>query len=270
MTQSHQLDLLDNAIDSLNEALTKYQQAKDGDVKAYKFCVLHLSHFLELVLKHYVTLAHPLLIYKNPFAKDFNDESLTIGLQEAINFLRNEGKDLSDQFLKDIAWLKKLRNRIEHYKFDMEVDEVEVTIGRLVRAFVEFDQAHANLELDDLIETGQYDLFLELANNYDMNLKRAGNEVESACRVNHDDPDFHVYHCDECDHDTMIPNEDSETGYRCAFCGNEESDDMEVECALCSMPWEKGLMRYMDWTDDGHFGYYCHRCLHDPEYVKDD
>jgi prefoldin subunit 5 len=207
VTQHHQLDLLDNAIDSLNEALAKYQQGQSGDVTAYKFCVLHLSHFLELVLKHYVTLAHPLLIYKNPFAKDFNDESQTIGLQEAINFLKNEGKDLSDQFLKDLAWLKKLRNRIEHYKFEMEVTEVKATIGRLVRAFVEFDQAHANLELDDLIETVQYELFLELADNYDFNLKKAENVVEMECRFNHDDPDFQVYHCDECLIEVALPLE---------------------------------------------------------------
>ena len=51
MTQRHQLDLLENAIDSLNEALAKYEQANTGDIKAYKFCVLHLSHFLELILK---------------------------------------------------------------------------------------------------------------------------------------------------------------------------------------------------------------------------
>lgn len=270
MTQRHQLDLLDNAIDSLNEALAKYQQGQAGDVKAYKFCVLHLSHFLELVLKHYVTLAHPLLIYKNPFAKDFDDESQTIGLQEAINFLKNEGKELSEQFLKDLAWLKKLRNRIEHYKFEMEVAEVEATIGRLVRAFVEFDQAHANLELDDLIETGQYNLFLELADNYDLNLKKAENEVELECRVNHDDPDFQIYHCDECGHDTMIPNRESETGYRCTFCGNEDSDDMEIHCGLCDMPWPKGLMKYLDWTDEGDFMYVCPRCCGHPNYVKDD
>jgi tetratricopeptide (TPR) repeat protein len=270
MAQRHQLDLLDNAIDSLNEALAKYQQAKAGDVKAYKFCVLHLSHFLELVLKHYVTLAHPLLIYKNPFAKSFDGESQTIGLQEAINFLKNEGRELSDKFLEDLQWLKKLRNRIEHHKFDMDVAQVESTIGRLISAFVEFDQAHENLGFDDLIDLKQYNLFLDLADNYDLNLKKAENEVETACKINHDDSEFQVYHCDECGHDTLIPDQDSETGYRCTFCGNEESGDMEVRCGLCDMPWAKDLMRYLDWTDDGHYDYYCPRCLHDPEYVNDD
>lgn len=267
---NHSLDLLDNAIDSLNEALAKYQQAKAGDVKAYKFCVLHLSHFLELVLKHYVTLAHPLLIYKNPFAKSFDVESQTIGLQEAVNFLRNEGRDLSDKFLDDLQWLKKLRNRIEHHKFDMDVPQVEATIGRLISAFVEFDQAHENLGLDGHIDINQYDLFLDLADNYDLNLQRAEDEVETACIVNRDDPDFQVYHCGECGHDTLIPDDDSDTGYRCAFCGNEQSEDVEVRCGMCDMPWNKFQMREVDWTDNGDWMFVCPRCLGDPQYVKDD
>lgn len=266
----HELDLLDNAIDSLNEALTKYQQAKAGDVKAYKFCVLHLSHFMELVLKHYVTLAHPLLIFKNPFARVFNDESQTIGLQDAVNFLKNEGRKLPDSFLDDLNWLKKLRNRIEHHRFDMEVAQVEVTIGRLISAFVEFDQTHEKIDLAERIDLGQYDLFIDLADNYALNLKKAEDEVESECLANRDDPEFQVYDCDECGHHTLIPNGDSATGYRCAFCGNEESDDVEVRCDLCDMPWSKGLMKFLDWTDEGHYGYYCPRCLGDPAYVKDD
>lgn len=270
MTKRHQLDLLENATDSLNEALSKYKQAKAGDIKAYKFCVLHLSHFLELVLKHYVTFAHPLLLYKNPFAKAFDKESQTIGLQEAINFLKNEGRDLSDKFLEDLNWLKKLRNHIEHHKFDMDIEQVEAAIGRLMVSFVEFDQAHENIGLDDCIDIKQYDLFLELADNYSLNLKRAESEVERALVMNHDDPSFQVCICDQCGHETFISNADSETGYRCAFCGNEESDYMEVSCGLCDMPWPKFQMRYLDWTGNDDWIYACPRCLGDPQYVRDD
>ena len=37
---THQLDLLENALDSLVEALHKYDQGDSGDNKAYKFAVL--------------------------------------------------------------------------------------------------------------------------------------------------------------------------------------------------------------------------------------
>jgi len=175
-----ELDILENAIDSLNEALSKYQEGKDGNEKAYKFCVQHLSHFLELILKYYVIQSHPLLIYKNPFAKTINEETQTIGLHEAINFLKNEGHDISSKFEKDIKWLKKLRNNIEHHKFEMDVDEVEEAIGRLMSAVVEFDGSHENIDLSSYIDTDQYDLFHMLANTYEGRLKKAETEVKKA------------------------------------------------------------------------------------------
>jgi len=273
-----EFDLLENALDSLNEALSKYQEGKSGNEKAYKFCVQHLSHFLELILKYYVTQSHPLLIYKNPFAQSINNESQTIGLHEAINFLKNEGHKISDKFEKDIKWLKKLRNDIEHHKFEMDVDEVEETIGRLMSAVVEFDEAHENIDLGSYIGKDQYDTFHMLANTYEGRLKKAEDEVKEAeetafrgVRPKHQMfVDFHIYHCNECDHDTMIPNEESSTGYKCTFCGNEDSDDIEVECGMCGASWPTGEMTLLDWADTGNYEYYCPSCLHHPDYVKDD
>lgn len=266
-----ELDLLENAIDSLNEALAKYQQGLDGNGMAFKFCVQHLSHFLELVLKYYVTQSHPLLIYKNPFAKDITEESQTIGLFEAINFLKNEGHEIPDKFESDLRWLKKLRNGIEHHKFSMKLEEVQDCIGRLMSAVVAFDESHDILDLSAHISKDQYDLFHELANTYEGRVKKAKQVVEdyiSGCDPS--DDDCHVYHCYECDHDTIIPCEESSTGYRCTFCGNEESDDIEVRCGLCDLTWPVGLMESVDWGDTGKYEYCCPRCRHDPEYVKDD
>ena len=38
------LDLKSNALDSFNEAIKKFQQGENGDYKAFKFAILHLSH----------------------------------------------------------------------------------------------------------------------------------------------------------------------------------------------------------------------------------
>jgi hypothetical protein len=40
---THSLDLLENSIDSLVEALHKFQEGENGDEKAYKFAVLHTA-----------------------------------------------------------------------------------------------------------------------------------------------------------------------------------------------------------------------------------
>lgn len=88
---SHKLDLLGNAMDSLEEALKKFQEGDEGDQKAYKFCVLHMAHFIELIFKHHITEKHPLLIYANPFAAKIDPATAkTIGLWEAVNFIKTK------------------------------------------------------------------------------------------------------------------------------------------------------------------------------------
>jgi hypothetical protein len=273
-----ELDLLDNAVDSLNEALKKYQQGKEGDQKAYKFCIQHLSHFFELILKYYVTQSHPLLIYKNPFAKIINGESQTIGLHEAVNFLKNEGHDFSKDFEDDLKWLKKLRNDIEHHKFSMNVTEVDDSIGRLMKAIVIFDEEHENIDLSGHISNEHYEVFHTLAETYEGRLIKAKKEVEDAEKEayrgvgpkEYGFVKFAIYHCYECDHETMIPNEDSSTGYKCTFCGNEESDEIEEECTMCGSAWPRSEMSCMEWTDEGDYENLCPVCMRHPEYVRDD
>jgi hypothetical protein len=68
----------------------------------------------------------------------------------------------------------------------------------------------------------------------------------------------------------MIPSSDSDSGYKCAFCGNTESDDIEISCGVCENQWPIWQMKSLDWAETGHYRYYCPYCLHDPEYRKDD
>lgn len=268
---SLKLDLLENSIDSLNEALAKYQSGNNGDVTAYKFCIQHLAHFFELILKYYVTQSHPLLIYRNPFSKSINLDTQTIGLNEAINFLKNEGLVISDKFEKDINWLKKLRNNIEHHKFSMDISEVQETIGRLISAVVDFDDSHEKLDLSGHIAIEQYELFHQLAKTYEKQLEKAEQSVEKYLdSTNPMEDSCEIYHCNECDHDTMIPDSNSASGHKCTFCGNEESDDIEVDCRLCGTQWPMWQMKWIDWADTGNYDHYCPRCLHHPDYVKDD
>jgi hypothetical protein len=72
---THELDLLDNALDSLAEALAKFEEGDDGEPKAYKFAVLHMAHFIELIFKHHVAEKHPLLIYKESKMTACNKEA---------------------------------------------------------------------------------------------------------------------------------------------------------------------------------------------------
>lgn len=263
---NHKLDLLENAMDSLQEALKKFEEGDGGDQKAYKFCVLHMAHFIELIFKHHITEKHPLLIYANPFSEKLNPATAkTIGLWEAVNFINNEEKDaVSGDFKKDLDWLKKLRNDIEHHKFEMDVPTARVAIGRLFRSVLEFLDSYGAVDVEERIPEETKATFKVLSDEYQFKLHDAlkkADEVEAANPQDPFDEDASPVRmeCEACGNDTMVINADSGTGYRCTYCDNEDSDDLPAFCSCCGVKTTSGDLQ--TW-DNGEHGveYRCYYC----------
>lgn len=244
----HELGLLENALDSLNEALRKFQAGEAGEARAYKFAVIHFAHSCELLFKYYVTKSHPLLIYKNPFSKNIDKEN-TIGLGDAIQFLKNEGKDISTDLHKDLDWVRQLRNKIEHHKFEMNVHEVRRTLGRLIRATKEFSDKHSLLQLAETIEPDCRMTFDTLANEYLANIAAARAEA-----IDKSD-DGETYDCPACaERNTAIL---VGAMYECLFCKAEVAI---VECCQCNEHFPETALSV--WNDDHlpHVDYICKAC----------
>lgn len=243
----HKLDLLENAVDSFNEALTQYQKAEQGDKRAYKFAILHFAHFLELLFKHYVTKAHPLLIYKNPFAKSLHQQQ-TIGLWEAVQFLRNEGKEISSDFLKDIEWLKELRNQIEHHKFEMDIEAAELTLGRLTKALQEFNEFFGDFDIASHVEAKNLQIFEALSYQYREKIKLAQRKAKELSETGDADT------CYDCFNETAAFINGQWT---CQYC---EATDQTVECCVCGEDVRQILASI--WNDDSPevVDYICRGC----------
>lgn len=231
----HELGLLENAIDSLREALKKYEEGSTTNISAYKFSILHFSHFFELLFKYYVTQAHPLLIYKNPFSKNIEKEN-TIGLWEAVQFLKNEGKEIDKDFNNDLEWIKQLRNQIEHYKFEIDVVGVRRTLGRLIRATNEFNDEHNLLDISKLLGQTHLEIFKELDDEYKSNLATAKFEAKNKTQ----DSTRYCTLCDELDTAVIIGDK-----LHCCFCEGQEDI---VACCLCGAKYRESDM-YV-WNDD--------------------
>lgn len=244
----HELDLLENSLDSLNEALLKFQAGEEGNQRAYKFAVLNLAHALELLFKYYVTQAHPLLIYKNPFSKNITKEN-TIGLWDAVQFLKNEGKDISADLLKDLEWVKQLRNNIEHHKFEMNVHEVRRTLGRVIRATVEFNDEHGLIDLAKSIDKLCRKTFDTLADEYKASLAAAKAEANDKAGGN---PTFDCTLCGERDTCAIVDQK-----YECFFCENAVE---RVRCCQCNEAFPETEVSV--WNDDHqpHVDYICEGC----------
>lgn len=266
------MKLLNNSIDSFNESLKKYEEAVNGDKTAYKFVILNFVHFSELLFKSYLYEIHPLLVFKNPFSKKINKHSSTIGLWEAINFLENDNIIINQSFKSDLKYIKEIRNQIEHYEFQLDIDKLNEVLGKLMNAIMEFDNLDHGFKIfteeniKEYILKKNFNIFKKLATEYKDKFDLAKKRSEEAIRVYvseyQDGGDTKIYDCPYCGNNNfLIPNSDSQTGYKCCYCGNEESDYIEVECVICGCEWTKDRMIY--WDD---LGYICPSHEMNPEH----
>ncbi|WP_145746005.1 hypothetical protein [Variovorax beijingensis] len=244
---SHKLDLHENALDSFNEALTRFKEGTGGNVKAYKFAIQHLSHSIELLFKSHIAQMHPLLIYKNPFTAKPLDREMTIGLWDAVQFLKNSGDPIGKDFEADLLWLKKLRNEIEHSRFDMDVATVRATMGRLVEAIKDFHD-HFDDDLSAFVTKGNLPLFEELSDEY----RRSLGEARAKAAASTQDGETHdCEFCGERDTGARIDGE-----VKCQYCGES---NYTVDCLRCGA--DELVSDATLWNDeDGRSDYLCSSC----------
>lgn len=189
--------------------------------------------------------------YDNPFTVNVG-EVLAIAKDETCDITGNHFVD--QEFIDDINWMKEIRNTIEHFQFEFTVKEVRLCIGRLVRGLNEFSDVFSLFDLEEEVGEQCYEIFKVLADEYEHSLAEAHidvsetkNSLFSSIRPKHQMfIEWNQYYCEECSNETIIPNTDSATGYKCTFCGNEESGQIEVDCDVCNLPWANEEMSYWD------------------------
>lgn len=259
------LNLLENALDSLNEGLTQFRAFEAGRVRASKFAVLHFSHYLELLLKHCVATFDEEEIWIRP---GFSKEAIA-----CIETLVDKfGVKIRASFKTDLQWFKKLRNNVEHYEFALDVEEVRGAIARLLYdATIVVEACHVEVDFVGGIDIENVDLFATLSQEYAARLKVAQDKVAEAERRTdwRSGQVFEAFECVSCLNDTLISDSSSSTGYRCQFCGGTAGEDMEVHCSLCgvlSPRWN--LREFEDWDGHGSHVLACPRCRGD--YLRDD
>ncbi|WP_211465590.1 hypothetical protein [Collimonas silvisoli] len=118
-------DIYANAVDSLRIGIEHF--LKEPGYSSRKHAILTLFHAIELFLKEQLHRTNSILIYRNLDAK-ITEDSLTIGIKEALTRLENLGMGLPKQPQEVIERIQKRRNRIEHHRYDhKEEDETIIS-----------------------------------------------------------------------------------------------------------------------------------------------
>lgn len=166
-----EMRLRENAMSSLQEGLICWKQAEDGDQSRYKFAILHISHFFELALKAIVYDMHPLLVYKQPASKNLSDAT-TITPQEAFYIIKNSvensmgGIEFNEEEIDPLIRLKKVRNDIEHFVYDLSPKQIKEDIVLFLETVSSMASDRADMsfadDLDDITMTIYTDIFENL------------------------------------------------------------------------------------------------------------
>lgn len=142
------LDLLGNARDSLEHALEHLSRMGDPiRVRDRKAAILSLAHASELLLKERLARVHPAFLwekveqYRSLDART-TDSKTTVARLEAL-----AGLSLSESDKRILRTCRRVRNAIEHHKYELEERKAKLIIGQTLAFILDFSARHLNTDL---------------------------------------------------------------------------------------------------------------------------
>jgi hypothetical protein len=199
--------------------------------KSFKFAILHINHFVELSFKYFIIQIHPILVYHQPYTDKELEKQRTLSINEAINFYKNTIKNdknkinlLTKTHLKDIDWLKKIRNDIEHFKFELDIPHVKNSIGKILSILNEIFKDYG-IELARELSEKYSDLYNTLINDYTRELYIAEKNAQNEREINHITKQSFYDKCTYCGYNTQVYREKSNEFY-CHYC----KESVEAKC----------------------------------------
>jgi hypothetical protein len=217
LSKEYSLNLYQNSIDSLNEGLNLYNLSLIDESK-YKFCIIIITHFMELMLKHLVELQNPLLCYEKPFSKSLEKEK-TINWGEATQIIINSKNSITPELLIGFKELTNIRNTIVHYKFNFNTSEIRKSIICVINGLRRLYKNITTKDFfDDVLEStkeilktieGEYSQQVHLAQaEAKEESDETGKEIcncnicgEEETAIERENDEIYCYNCDEIDYD---------------------------------------------------------------------
>jgi hypothetical protein len=146
--------IFDNALDSLRIGFEFFE--RERSYSSRKHAILTVFHAAELFFKEALFQTNPILIYKNIYAK-ITDDSLTVGLRDILVRFDNIGIRLPEDQRAAIERIQKIRNRIEHFRYEHNEEEDDLIIGEAQKVILYFNEFVLNTRLGDIIGAELFD-----------------------------------------------------------------------------------------------------------------
>jgi hypothetical protein len=146
--------IFDNALDSLRIGFEFFE--RDKDYSSRKHAILTIFHAIELFFKEALFRTNPILIYKN-IDNRITDDSLTVGLRDILVRFENLGIRLPEEQRSAVERIQKIRNRIEHFRYEHNEREDDLIIGEALKVILFFNEFVLEVRLGDALGAELFD-----------------------------------------------------------------------------------------------------------------
>lgn len=287
----HELDLLDNGLNFIFEAL-KHSWHKDyaeDEKYIWKYSVLNLFSGIELILKERLRRAHWSLIFEDvsnaSLLKLENGDFISVSHSELVKRLEGIcGIRINDKPLNE---LRKIRNKFEHFEVKVSIPECKEKIADAIHELTIFWDIHINPIYTEE-QNEKYNTIKSIVSNFDtyvdISLKKHAKTINNIINNNAGI----LVPCNKCHNTSFMVYSDKDKKCKCFVCDNQlyqneyleeirneerpnevelsflNTEEYETCCKVCN---ENTRVKYYPrhYRNDNKFipdFYYCLNCFH--------
>jgi ribosomal protein L37E len=216
--------LVENARDSLEHAVAHLTTEKNPSHNDLKIALLDVARVVELLLKERLRSVHPAFLWVD-VEKYPSADARTVGAEATVTRLQSvAGVVLPEAARRTIRACRRIRNSVEHFEFEMDVQEVKSIVGRMLSFIFDFTKHQLSLDFEtDFRKDNRWSKLVEIYDFWSAHAEALGKELEERGEETRD--------CPRCGASTFVISES-----QCALCGRQ---DQLVTCGQCGHEvWE--------------------------------
>ncbi len=223
-------NLIQNALDSLEHAITHLTNSKTITEGDYKRVILDLSHVAEMLFKERLRKIHPAFVLSD-VDKYPSTSAHTVGAAEALQRLKIGGIEFRDEDQSALKNIREKRNEIEHYEFSINANEARILIGNILVFIFRFSLDELELDWSSRrLEDVRWKKLNEFTEFFE--------SQRDAVLVQLEDGQIFTQDCPMCHYDAF----DLDSGV-CVLCGHRED---VLQCKWCKSFYLYSDVEYED------------------------
>lgn len=240
-------DLLENGLDFVTSGIQHILD--DKSPTSLKYAIIHLSAGVELILKDTLRKEHWSLIFENINTANFSllksGEFKSVDFDAILARLQNVCEiELSDKDLSILKQLRRLRNKIEHFEFSLNVPAIKSLSSKVLSILLIFINENIDLKRTSATSKEYIEQLRSMPTKFTEYVKLRNAQIKDV--IVKANKKYEIEICPICRQTTLILDDDR----LCAFCGFTESPQTIARLYAENI---LGESMYICMTDGGDF-----------------